>query len=482
MKSVVSPARDGITPSFCFGIAACVVFAVAVYLRVFVGLALRDDELYMFSSGLALIDPVSIDSIVANLLKMMSDIGYSEEQVKLFEFRDRYRANYLLHSSFIALYSQLLTPGEHFADSLRTTLVYGMMTANLVVIAFVATCLVAARSTLLLVAATLLLVFFYELDVLHLFPMDYRLSSTENPFVYMFLSLMFFVTPGMQFDVFGVSARCAFTMALIGFFVLRWSGRSALAYASLLFLALIHATYSGIVLFMVVTIDVVLRPQIFTNWRVTASALGVGGLFFWREELWSVFGGLEIAIGALLGISSLAFLIRYLSAGKRGTLTTMLQRLREWDRVKSDVVLFACGAVLISLVAYVMTDPDSLDARYTWMELSSRPLALIRVPVFFGLIFIFLRAANAMDWRLMRVVPSIGVMLLSTALLVKVHQFEREAGIEETRMQQISQEEFTQLKPNEANALAYYRILQHLLIPEKKASSMTLNGYRIEAL
>lgn len=449
--------------SHYFGVFSCCALVISVYHLIFGGLTLRDDELYMYLTALALSNPVEVDAVNEIMLNALPALESSREEIKLFDFRNEYRSNYLLHSFFILVYSKFLSPVSGYADHIKNCLSYGMFSANVLIVGLVSLSLISTRSKLLLMATTLLFLVLFVLNAANLPIFGYRISAQEDPILYAIMSVIFFASPGMQFDVFGVSARSAFTLAIVGFFVLRWGVSSSIAYICLPMLALIHSTYSGIFLFMIVAVDIVLRPRDLFDRRVALSICVTAALFFWRERIWTIFGGLEIALVGILAIGLTAFLVTRVSRYDVPILSQILGKLRSYDVVKADVILFGCGAVIVSLLAYLMTDPQSLDDRYTWMELSSRPLALIRIPVFLGLLVIFLRAANASDRHLLTLLPSIGAALLATVLVAKANSIERDPRAEGKLLQELSQANFSNLSsPRDQAFLYYYHMIREV--------------------
>jgi len=441
---------------------ACFMILFAAYFQSFTKIELREDELYMYSTGLALIDPSGVEAITRRTAQALAQFGYEEEQVKHFDFRYEYRTNYLLHSSSIAVCRLLHAPSEYYAGSLKNCISKGMFAGNMFVVLLVMWTLIKVRNRILLASTIMLLSVLFLLILAKFHLSDYRLSKIDDPILYFLLSFIFFISPGVQFDLFGISARSAFTAGLIAFFVLRWGGYQRYSYLLLLPLSLVHLTYSGIFAFMVVAVDLASRPAIFKDRAISLAVASLGGLFFWRESLWGSFGGFEIALGAigieaLLAIASFAVRLEGPAQIRR-----FLERFRQTEIVKLDVLLFFAGAAFISILAFVMTTENTVEDRFTWMQISSRPLALIRIPVFLGLIVLVYRR---IDRKLIdRVVNCLCALVLSMSvfLIIRTGMYEWSYSDEEASIQELTRSTLSDDAQDLPNILIYYHLLRDL--------------------
>lgn len=441
---------------------ACILILFAAYFQSFTRIELRDDELYMYYTGLALIDPAGVESITRQTAQALAQFGYEEEQAKHFDFRYEYRTNYLIHSASIAACRLAHPPSDFYAGSVRNCISHGMFAGSMIVVLIVICALIKVRNRVLLASTITLLSVLFVLLLAKFHLSDYRLSKIDDPILYFLLSWIFFISPGMQFDLFGISARSAFTAGLVAFFVLRWGGYQRHSYLLLLPLSLVHLTYSGIFAFMIVAVDLVSRPAIFKDRVISLSIVGLGGLFFWRESLWESFGGFEIALGAIGTVALLAaaaFAVRLEGATQ---IKRFLERFRNMEIVKLDILLFFAGAVFISGLAFVMTTGNTLEARFTWMQISSRPLALIRIPVFLGLIVLLYRAIDQ-KWvdRIVNCLCAV-VFSMSVFLIVRTGMYEWSHSDEEASLQELTTKTLSDDTRDLPNILIYYHLLRDL--------------------
>lgn len=448
------------TSNYRIWLFACFLILFAAYFQNFTKIELRDDELYMYYTGLALIDPAGIETVTRRVSQALTQFGYEEEQATHFDFRYEYRTNYLLHSSSIAACRLLHDPSEHYAGSLKNCISQGMFAGGMVVVLAVLWSLVKVRNRLLLASTITLLCLLFCLILAKFHLSDYRLSKVDDPVVYFLLSSIFFISPGMQFDLFGISARSAFTAGLIAFFVLRWGGYRWHSYLLLLPLSFVHLTYSGIFAFMVVAVDLVSRPKIFKDRMISLAVVGLGVLFFWRESLWESFGGLEIALGAMTAIAILAAAAFAMRLPGASGIRQLWERVQQIDIVKLDVLLFFAGAVVISTLAFVMTTGNTLEARYTWMQISSRPLALIRIPVFLGLIVLAYRTIDR-RWvdRMTNFICAL-VLSMSVFLIIRSGMYQWSFAEEESALQGFTTETLTDDTRELPDILLYYHLLR----------------------
>lgn len=445
---------------FCVGLLACFSLLLAVYVHNFTMIAVHDDELYMYYTGLALIDPSGIEAITRRASEAFAYFGYTEEQIKRFDFRYEYRKNYLLHSSSIAACRLVNIPSEFYAGSVRNCISQGMIVGNIVVVSTIVWALFNVRDRVLLISSITLFSLLFILILTHFHVPNYRLSKIDDPFAYFLLSFLFFISPGLPFDLFGISARSAFTACLVAFFVLRWGGFQRHSYMMLIPMSFIHLTYGGIFAFMIVAVDLVSRPAVFRDRVTSLAVVGMGGLFFWRESLWKVFGGLEIAIGTIGMIAMLAVLAFAVRLKSTSQIKHFLMRLQQTEIVKLDILLFAAGAVLVSVLAFVMTTGDTLEARFTWMELSSRPLALIRIPVFLGLIVLGYRMIDRKFVDRFFICFSAIALSMSAFLWVRTAQYEWSYADEESSFQELTDRTLSDDVGRLPEKVVYYHLLR----------------------
>jgi hypothetical protein len=441
-------------------IAGCALL-VAVYFANFVKIEIRDDEVYMYYTGLALIFPDEITALSKKIIHALSAGGYGREQISVFEFRYEYRYNYLVSSTGIAACRLLLPVLGDYGGSIRTCFSHGMIATNLFVISLIVFAALRVRKHAFVVGMLVLLVVFFALTISGINLTDYRVSKVQNPFTYSVLSIIFFISPGIQFDMFGLSARSVFTAGLLATFMLRWDGRIRESYASVLLLSFVHSTYGGMVILMIVAIDGTTRPKIFTDRVLTGVMVATVALFFVRERIWSVYGGIEIAVFAVLLIILWIF-AAYLIHRNSVTIRNKIQRI---NVIKLDIVLFLFGGLLISTIAYLMTDQNSLESRYTWMQLSSRPLALIRVPVFLGLIVLLVFFLSQLNSRLVatsaRVLGAL-TLTVATIILVRTDLFQWSPSDEDAKLQALTQEVMQDGERSLPNILIYYHLLREI--------------------
>lgn len=441
-------------------IAGCVLL-VAAYFANFVKIEIRDDEVYMYYTGIALIFPEEITAISKKIIHALSVGGYDREQISVFEFRYEYRYNYLLNSSGIAACRLLLPVLGDYGGSIRTCFSYGMIAANLLVVCLIVFAAIQVRKHAYVVGMLILLIVFFALMISGINLTDYRISKVQDPFTYSVLSIIFFISPGIQFDMFGLSARSVFTAGLLATFMLRWDGRIRESYASILFLSFVHSTYGGMVVLMIVAIDGTTRPKIFADRVLAAITIATVVLFLARERIWSVYGGIEIALFALLAIGLWIVMANFIHNN-----SAKIQNIfQNTSIIKTDVYLFLWGALLISIAAFLMTDQSSLESRYTWMQLSSRPLALIRVPVFLGLIILFVLFLSRLNRGLVatgaRMLAAL-VLAAATVILVRTYLFQWSPSNEDAKLQTLTQSVIQDDERSLPNILIYYHLLREI--------------------
>ena len=258
----------------------------------------NDDQLYLAALATRFADPARFEAIVQDFGTVVQQRADMPMRVTRYDLRYKYKDNYagacyLNQLIFDALGNAELEDTSFAHRTALAASITSMLLSGFALLVLLLA-LILARDLRLLAAVTAVGV----ITVLEGFinvGAGVRLIDTEpgilpNPLDIAVRTARLLVDPGNSTFLFGAGPRCAFVLLLLASFILRWKGRTALAYWLFLPMAFLHQSYAGLFLVIVTGLDILQRPRILLTPRVMLPIAAAVGLFLIREKLWYVVG------------------------------------------------------------------------------------------------------------------------------------------------------------------------------------------------
>ena len=335
---------------------------------------------------------------------------------------------------------------------LRSALVseYIAIVLHLILLTFLAYRIFSAR--VFPVAAALILMFFVVGTVNHILLFEvFDIGNQEiitpegSAFDFLFYTLDTFIYPSRCCSSFGFFARSNFNLLLILVFALRWSDRYAASYLIVAAASVIHVAQSGLAVFLLIAIDLVLRPTTLLDRRVAPCAALALLIFVtrqgaWPSEAWLADNAPAIILLALLAVVIVFVLRRYggqLYGRLPGAIAFAVRqrnRLRDRGPILSDLALaslFWLGLALSTFAFVKLLGRETIDQMGYFDQLAilgtpKRVLTMLQPSIIFGAVLLSLMSRtswsrdvrpNLPKWTLRLACTSALLVLTSNAVL-----------------------------------------------------------------
>jgi hypothetical protein len=381
-------------------LAVILLFATAAYnTRWMTGIS---DDWFFYHTAFFGADAEAAGVLRAEAARHLAALGMPAYEISDFAAKTATLSNYLSKTLGIFAAKHLFADvgaGDYGYQVFKSVL--GGALLNLALIAGITAAVFRAIGRRDVVVALLLSVVALFFCEYLLFPavLNWRLSEIPTFGGFVLASLNFFVNPSLHFSPFGFTGRSFFVALMFGFFALRWSDRIAASYLFLVALALVHQTYAGILLALIVATDLAIRPWVFRRPAVVPTVLLGIVLAALRQGLhhgvgtagtWDI-GGLPMLAGLAVALAIMAaglVLLRPVLTRYYGFTRTLCGQ----SEVLPDVVALALAALAIGTVSWIMTQHIGVDAaKLSWSELSGRPLSFLRIGIVFGMALMAVR-------------------------------------------------------------------------------------------
>ena len=337
-----------------------------------------DDHLNFFMTAQAISDKPQVDRLLDRAITTFEDLGFRAKGVESIAVRQKNLLNYVLPSALYSLAASLVEAvspqaiaeryGAYWVSANLLGYTLSFLVAGGLFIFVLRGCPPTLRAQTLLTLAAILLIAALVPGYGY-----FRLGSGLLERLPLALA-----NPGAAYGPLGIAPRNNFVLLALAVFVLRMSGRYALGYAVLAAACLFHRQQGGLLIVLLVMIDVIMRPRLLADLRVTLWPAAGLSYFAAMETLW-VQMGVSRATGlvVLLGFVAAAIGLTALIAG-RGRGREVERGLLGLDRLfRDDRVLILCawlGITLISLTAAKI----GLRGAYFWELLPARLLIIIQ--------------------------------------------------------------------------------------------------------
>ena len=358
----------------------------------------NDDTVWLYLTGLELVHAGAAAPLHDAVRTYLPTQPEGQQALRRWNLRVSYTANYLLPSALIYTASRVLKRivdmfQGNYALFVTLSLALGVVLSAVIAVSVlrwaILTCDNSAASfgTLLGLAVLAGLIVLPEEPPKNLVDTGGPLQSIR------YLVQLFFVT-GPEPSIFGYTPRSQFLLCALAVFLLRWHKYWMAAYILTILLSLLHQSMAGLLLLLLVTLDLIARPQIFDRKIVAIIVLGIV-VMLGRERLFSTLGLWPAVAGiaiVVVAIGAAAAAHRY---GKRlpwwetldsRVLAPLRRRADRLGSIGSDLAL-ASGLWLltlpVALVVVRLVDPAS--AYHFWGEIHLRVLMLLQPAVFVGL-------------------------------------------------------------------------------------------------
>jgi hypothetical protein len=374
-----------------------------------------DDRLYLYALNFQVCEPQKWDVFSRALLSYFEQGSYTNEEISIFRFRYEYGNNYAIHTAATCL-ARTLLPQEvlrlDYGTWIYAITQIGVALSHLICFAVVLGVLWYSRDHRMHVIILLALIFLVA-SAVDIPNRNARITGTVDPFLFLVHAIIFTMSPGFEFEIFGITPRSDATLLLIAVTVLRWQRRANLAYWIIAFTCLLHGTYAMLMLAIFLSLDLILQPAVLRDRRTLLPIAITVMATLVRAGSFEVLDGMAIQLGGIV--------LGLVAAGAAGSIAgerlmgmlPPVSYLRRIPLLHAETLLLLTGMVFSIVLSLVLTKLNSgLTVKYVAHELSGRPIALMRVPLLLGVCAILVRAKyNGLE----RHIPvAVAVMALAT--------------------------------------------------------------------
>ncbi len=366
-----------------------------------------DDSLYLQSTASALQAPARMQKLEDELIEGLVQLRYSDYLIHRVTLRVDYKSNYGAASYLQYLAGMLYSPDPDSGISAYHQLVaeralVGTALGGLACLAILVAGLCLVRDWRLQLAVALGVTLAAVLSSAPFHPEFQALLplTPERPADQMSWlgaagrAMLFFIDPGPEFSVFGVTPRSNFILLALLAAVLRWDGRTALSYLALAAAIMVHASAGLMILSLFLFSHMIFRRSELFAPKVIAAIAACVMLVVQGEKLTGILGLGALAVALAGGAAVLLFgkLVRSSTVWRR--------RFMAMDRalagsfsslVVADIGLFLLlwnGSLALILACLVYLDP--IGVAYFWSQIHSRIAAIWQPLIFTGAAFVVL--------------------------------------------------------------------------------------------
>lgn len=371
----------------------CVSLVAAIYV-VFAGNLLVnngfyiDDRLYLYTINFLVCEPTSWRDASESLLAILERNSYSGEDVSIFQFRQAYSDNYLVHAVTTCMARVLLN--QRLLDVDYGTWIYaivqsGVGLSHLLCIGVVLWAVWSSRESK--IPYTVLLGFgalaYLTID---LSSRNWRLTNASSIIGFLYQTTLFVISPGFEFDVFGITPRSDATLLFVAIMVFRWQRRMDAGYWTIVLVALVHGTYGALTLVIFLILDLLLQPNKVRNWRCIAPISLVIAVTLLRVQSFEAFDGTIIQLAAIVAAGAVFGGLATSTGEKILGYVSPVRWLRSRPVLHAETLLLFVGMACSVAVAFLLASfSTGLTEKYVAHELSGRPIALMRIGALLGI-------------------------------------------------------------------------------------------------
>jgi hypothetical protein len=348
-----------------------------------------DDLLYFYSAAQSIVQPEEYAVERDKAHEIMSRAQTEkDDSVLRFEFRDKYRYNYIYDLVLLAAARAAVMPAKAISDpaeylsALRDSLYAGAFLSHGLVILLSVILLWRMKSHVQWGYFFALLVSFggFMAEYFNLWPqIPYQLiysDLTES----MKRPILALVHPGIGFGFFYTNARNVAVMLSAIIFALRWNGQIKTSYILCVLMTFMHATSATLIVIMLAGLDYLHSPARLKEKMVIAAIAVVSMIGLIQSSVWG-------DVGRGISAFSLLPLVPYLFLGVDKHVMplrekTGLTNIEDDNKYLLDGLFLAVGLFALFTVLwffYYLTH-NTQDYKYTLGELPVRLLSLLRFP------------------------------------------------------------------------------------------------------
>lgn len=342
-----------------------------------------DDNLYLYSTGLAVAHPSEVTRLNEDILTFLRDEGYGRHALFRWEQRQRYQSNYVLPSAVLYGVSRMVGPASYpaYTDYLHAALPLGFVTIYGLTLLVLGTGLAATRSPRVAASVAGAILLGVAIDAFIGYRAPYRLVIPGDPFATLMAAAGSLLSPNGALALFSHTPRNLVVVLMLLVFAWRIHGWYAASYWVVLGLGVVHQGLAGLALASLAGVDLILRPRELLRWSAGIPLVGGALLFLVRDRLlfmvldpgWAV----GTAIVTLVGGGGL-LRWRLARAGRRSLESA---GPNHWSpqaaAAELGILLLQCGGCLA--IAYLMAArTDQFTALYFWRELPGRLEAIVQ--------------------------------------------------------------------------------------------------------
>lgn len=348
------------------------------------GLLGDDDNLYLYSTGLAAFRPNEVRELNRDV-SAWSAAHLGTPATQRWLYRVRYERNYLLPSTVLYAASRWIGPGSHasYVDFLAIALPAGFGAMFGLSVLTLAVGLAALRSSRIAgLAAVVVLV-----DVGTSFVLDergpYRVILPGDPIGSARAAIAFMVNPENAFTTFGHTPRSSFALLMLLVFAWRLHGWYAASYWLIAGLGFVHQGCAGLAVASLAAVDLARRPRVLLEYRTAIAVAAAATLFLVRDGL--LFAFVDRRSAAIAAAGMLAIGIGYIAGRRwrnkdaspaRPVAGVRLSETRDGGCDALILIAIVAAAMVVAFPIGARSDP--FQAEIFWYELPGRLGSILR--------------------------------------------------------------------------------------------------------
>lgn len=341
---------------------------------------LWNDHVYLYTAGLYMADREAVEARYRVIRQFEEQHGFSESERRSFAVRERLTGNYPMASALMLGVSRLVggfEPGatSQYADDFHRRVNAGF-TASYVLAAVALTFILAASGVWAASAASAALCLIIALETLLPEGGVYRVGDWSEPMKVFSQLIALFLNGKPYLTPFGLTPRDWMLLLLFGVGALRLAGRYTAGYWILAALLPLHLIYAILVLAVVATVDILVRPWLFLERgnKIPFAVAVALAIVFGRDVLFFLntpvlFLLIAVAVTALF-FQPVSLVVNRLHE----------RTVRRWVP-RNGALADICALLFVFAVALILSalfnkSADRQTANYFWLELPSRVMGI----------------------------------------------------------------------------------------------------------
>ncbi|MEP3465521.1 MAG: hypothetical protein ABJN65_05795 [Parasphingorhabdus sp.] len=216
---------------------------------------------------------------------------------------------------------------------------------------------------------------------------------------------LYLLNPGPAFAPFDLMPKGRFQLLLMVAFLARWNSNYFLAYLLILPMSFVHQSYAGLVLFLMIAIDVIMRPRLFRDYRIVMVIVTAFAVYLTKGYLWkSAISNVNSGAGWFVGLLAFATVLAYKPIKRiitRGYKTKIYNIFSQLPIYQSDLLVYiSIWFISLTLFIPISLTTDPVSSHYLWGQVHGRISGLFYPVILTGIVLFFVKKAERLNLNL----------------------------------------------------------------------------------